>query len=191
MSAAFDRFLAAIEALPDEALRVVDQGFNTAPAIPALIEDWEAYRQWLAVFYCHIECALLGIRAGRPPDIDMDVHRCCLRLNRRLGESALKAGFEIARTGNEGGMQKLLRQIAVGMAQEWVEKQIALSVTMYWAGSSAEELLRDCDSYLGGYGHLLPSELTEGSAARIRVDFRKVLRQHPWMMRQMRTVGRT
>ena len=46
------------------------------------------------------------------------------------------------------------------------------------------------DEYLKKYGHLLPSELTEGSAARVRANFPKVLAQHPKILQKTRRLGR-
>ena len=44
--------------------------------------------------------------------------------------------------------------------------------------------------YLDKYGHLLPSEMTESSAARIRGGFFTVLENHPKLVQRLRRVGR-
>jgi len=55
---------------------------------------------------------------------------------------------------------------------------------------SVEEQLAASTEYLQKYGHLLPSELTEGSAARIRANLPKVLEEHPHLIQRLRQVGR-
>jgi hypothetical protein len=76
------------------------------------------------------------------------------------------------------------------LSREHSDNRIALAVTCYWNGRRPQEILEDCTEYLRDYGHLLPSELTEGSAGRIYANFAKVLKEHPYLMRQMRQIGR-
>ena len=49
---------------------------------------------------------------------------------------------------------------------------------MYWNGLSLPEKLAAPDEYLREFAHLLPEELVDGSAARVRADFPKVLEEH-------------
>jgi hypothetical protein len=63
-------------------------------------------------------------------------------------------------------------------------------VGAYLQRLSAREQLDAGSEYLAKYGALLPSELTEASAARIRADFHKVLERHPWLLQQIHNVGR-
>lgn len=44
--------------------------------------------------------------------------------------------------------------------------------------------------YLAEYGHLVPSELTENGAAQVKMDFPKVLAEHPRMMRPLDRIVR-
>jgi hypothetical protein len=53
-----------------------------------------------------------------------------------------------------------------------------------------QQQLDACSEYLSKYGSLLPPEMTEASAARIRADFRKVLERHPWLLKKTHEVGR-
>lgn len=56
----------------------------------------------------------------------------------------------------------------------------------YWNRLSVQEQLAAPLEYLPKYRDLLPWELTEGSAARIRGGFVKVLEQHPHLIRDLR-----
>ena len=43
--------------------------------------------------------------------------------------------------------------------------------------------------YISKHGHLLPSELTEGSAVRIKMNFIKVLEEHPRLIKKLRKMS--
>ena len=191
MSAALNRLLKQTEPIPDEVDRRMDQAFNTAPSIPAVVTDWEGYVECLATFYWHLERTVLGVAGLVAGDTDWHVGRTWQLLKKELGDSALKAGFERARTGNAGGMLSILRLMARLNGDRWGRAQIANAVGLYWRDRSADELLRDSLDYLKTYGHLLPSEMTEGDAARLRASFHKVLREHPFMVRRMAEVARS
>ena len=76
------------------------------------------------------------------------------------------------------------------IADELSKNEITARVNAFWRSHSPEELLEASREYLARYGHLLPSELTEGSAARIVANFPKVLENHPKLVQQLRRVGR-
>ena len=56
---------------------------------------------------------------------------------------------------------------------------------------SPDERHAACAAYLSRYGHLLPSELTEGYAARVRARFPQLLAEHPRMLQRVNRIGRT
>jgi hypothetical protein len=96
----------------------------------------------------------------------------------------------MARTGAEGGLFSVLKAIALRMAEEYTENEIHARVSDYWNRLTPDEQLAAGDEYLEKYGHLLPDEMTEGSAARIRVNLPKVLIQHPKTLQKTRRLGR-
>jgi len=79
---------------------------------------------------------------------------------------------------------------AMRIAEDMSETEIAARVNAFWQAHSADEVLDAAQQYLARYGHLLPSELTEGSAARIRANFVRVLENHPKLVQRLRRVGR-
>jgi hypothetical protein len=106
------------------------------------------------------------------------------------GPSGDKAAFEMARTGNGGGLYAVFRAVAMHIAEDYTKAEIAARVGAYLQRLSAQQQLDACSEYLSMYGSLLPSELTEASAARIRADFHKVLERHPWLLLKTHEVGR-
>lgn len=182
--------LDGIEPVPDQVGRCVDDAFNSFDMPSPVIERWNDYLECLARFYCHIECGILGIRPDRPYNLRMDTSRCLQLLHKEFGESTPQATFELARTGNEGGLLHVLKTAARLLAREHSDNRIGVAATCYWNALKPQEIFADVDEYIRDYGHLLPSELTEGSAARIYANFGKVLREHPYMMQRLDRVGR-
>ncbi|MBW1744312.1 MAG: hypothetical protein JRJ47_12930 [Deltaproteobacteria bacterium] len=106
------------------------------------------------------------------------------------GFNGEKAAMEIARTGKEGGIYGILKRIAKQMIEKYAGNEIRAKISHYWHPLSTDEQLDATDEYLEKYGHLFPSELTEGTAVRIKAGFVKVLEQHPHLIMRLRKVGR-
>ena len=195
MAAKLDRLLRDID--PDrtvaEIARRTDDALNAFSVTSAQITDWDRFRRLLIRFVAHVEGHLLGHTGSpetRTPDIDFEWGRCCQILSAVYGPNGEKAAFEMARTGNEGGLSDVLRRTAEAVAKPFVKSAVKAQVHGFWEGLSTQAKLNVADEYLGRYGHLLPSELTEGSAARIRANMLRVLEQHPHLMHRLSLIGR-
>jgi hypothetical protein len=166
----------------------VDEALNSFHVGSGSIETWGDFCAVLTAFYRHVENGVLRIRLSPSPD--MDWGRCSRLLIREYGPNGDKAAFEMVRTGTEGGLYAVLRRVASQMTEECVQRETAARISHFWEGLSTDEKLATSEEYLDRYGHLLPSELTEGSAARVRANFLKVLEEHPRMVRRLRNIGR-
>jgi len=166
-----------------------DEAINTFRFHNARITDWEGFNTCLGEFFAHVEAKILRLH---PDPVDVDFHwgRCAQLLRHIYGVSGSKAAFEMSRTGNEGGLFAVMRAIALRMAEEYSENEISARVGQYWERLSVDEQISAASEYLEKYGHLLPSEMTEGYGARIRANFPKVLAQHPQILRRTRRLGR-
>jgi len=194
MSTRLDSLLQSIapERTLEELDRRVDGALNSFLA-ESQLTDWNAFRRCLVRFLSHVDSRLLRVPGQRMPEADLDYQwgRCCQVLMKLYGSSGEKAAFEMARTGNQGGLRSVLRKFARERAKELAESEVAAKVGTYWNGLSATEKLTASDEYLSKYGHLLPSELTEKSAARIRANLPRVLQEHPELLQRMQQVGRS
>jgi hypothetical protein len=76
------------------------------------------------------------------------------------------------------------------MIDEYSSNEIAARISNFWESLSTDEKLEASKEYLDKYGHLLPPELTSGSAARVRANFLKVLQEHPHMIKRLKNIGR-
>ena len=182
--------LEGIEPIPDQVDRCVDQAFNAFPMPPAVLSRWDDYVTCMGRFYSHMERSILGLKPEANCDLQVQFELCLRLLRKKYGASVIQAPFELARTGNEGGILALLRTVAELMSREHAENRIGGAVSPYCSRQSPQGLIDAAREYVRTYGHLLPSELTEGSAGRILASFSKVLKEHPFMMRRFRQVGR-
>jgi len=96
----------------------------------------------------------------------------------------------MARTGKEGGFKRVLETIAQLMIQEYATNEISSKALSFWNNLSVDEKLAVVDEYLAKYGHLLPDELKESNAVRLKAQFHQVLIQHPNMMKRLQNIGR-
>jgi hypothetical protein len=174
----------------DQVSARVDGALNSFRVKPGIIQDWEGFKTVLTEFYRHVENITLRIQSGFAGDHDIDWGRCCNLLFKEYGLNGEKAAFEMVRTGVEQGLYGVLRAIARRMIDEYSSNEIAARISNFWESLSTDEKIEASKEYLEKYGHLLPSELTSGSAARVRANFLKVLQEHPNMIKRLRSIGR-
>jgi hypothetical protein len=164
----------------------VDEAVNSFQVGSYIIENWDEFTTVLANFCCHTENNTLRIHPPRKPEPDFDGARCYRLLIKEYGPSGEKAAFEMIRTGAEGGLYAVLKAVAKLMIEEYAGNEISARIVYYWQDLSNDEKIAAAQEYICKYGHLLPSELTEGSAARILVNFTKVLEEHPKLIKRLR-----
>jgi hypothetical protein len=166
----------------------VDEAINSFRVQSCIITQWEDYKELLTKFYNHVENIILQIGPSRKPHPDIDWGRSCRLLMQAYGQNGEKAAFEMVRTGKEGGLYAVLKTISQKMANEYSQNEIRARVYHYWNNLSTNEKLEACDEYINKYGHLLPDEMKEGNAARVRVNFTKVLEEHPHMIERFKNI---
>ena len=149
------------------------------------ITDWDEFISCMARFHYHVQDYVLRLRQKMPLSEVYEWPRCARVLRNIYGPNGEKAGFELARTGNEGGLNAVLRAIAMHMAEQYSKTEISARVIAYWNSLSVAEQLAAPSEYITKYSKYLPSEMTESSAARIRANFPKLLEHHPHMIHDL------
>lgn len=193
MGTELDRLLESIspEKTIAETFNRANHAIITFAAGSGQIIEWDRFTVFMGEFARHVDSHVLRLR--RPFVVSGDDYwqRCVVpALHEVYGSSGAKAAFEMARTGIHGGLYAVLRAVAMHIAEDYAKREIAARVGTYLHRLSAKEQSEACTEYLSKYGALLPSELTEASAARIRADFHKVLERHPWLLKKTHEVGR-
>ena len=167
-----------------------NEAINTFHPKFTLIENWNEFRCCMADFLRHVDN--YSLRLHRPVDVSSDYYwsLCARVLLNVYGSSGEKAAFEMARTGNEGGLHSVIRAIAMNVAEAYIKSEIQAKVGVYLDSLSIDQQLEASSEYLAKHGHLLPSEMTEKSTARIHAEFRKMLEKNPWLLLKIHNVGR-
>jgi len=192
MQTELDRLLSSIS--PEDTIvktfNRANEAINTFHPKSALIENWDEFRNCMAEFMRHVERHSLRLR--RPIDISSDYYwsQCVRVLLNVYGSSGEKAAFEMARTGNVGGLNAVLRSVAMHVAEGYSKMEIQARVDAYLKNLTVDQQLTASSEYLAKHGHLLPPEITEKSAARIHAGFRKVLEKHSWLLLKLHETGR-
>jgi len=174
----------------DDVLARIDRAFNSFPIPQGTITSYEDYENVMALYYRHIEKNTLRLGPGAPDDKKFYWGRCIKLIEKAYSPNGYHTAYTLSRTGKEGGLYQVLKKIADLMAEEYTQNQINTEIYMYWDSLSVDEKLAASDEYLGKYGHLLPNEMTEGNAPRIKAFFVKVLEEHPKLIRRMGRIGR-
>jgi hypothetical protein len=191
MSTKLERLLADIDPSKtyDQVFARADDAINSFQGNCAQITDYNEFGRFMGSFTAHVEKKILRLyKSVAGPDLYWS--RCTQILSQIYGPSGEKAAFEMARTGNEGGLSAVLKTLALRMAEDYAENEICARIDNYWKKLTLNEQLSVTDEYIEKYGHLLPSELTEGSAARLRANFPKLLAKHPQILHKIRRIGR-
>ena len=177
-----------IRTVEDVAARV-DKAINTFRFGSGIVSEWGDFKNLLTGFTSHVQSVILGM--SRIPTSYPEIYwgRCIRSLIKEYGQNGEKAAFEIARTGVEGGIRAVMAAIGKRMLDEYSRNEITSRVVRFWEGLSTEEREAATDEYLKKYGHLLPSEITEKGALRVRASFIKVLEEHPHLIRRLRNAG--
>lgn len=164
------------------------EAINSFKKEAGTIKHWEDFKTLLTIFFVHLDNTLLRLRQYRPPHPDIDWGRCCKMLIKQFGPHGEKAAFEMARTGTEGGLYAVLKAIADQLSDEYGKAEIKAKVCTFWNSLSTDEKLATADQYLKTYGYLLPSEMTERGAGRIKANFLTVLENHPQLVSKLKTI---
>jgi len=172
----------------DQTFARADNAINSFSGTCAQITDFNEFSKYMAGFTIHVEAKILQLHPC-PTGQDFYWLQCVQILCQIYGTNGEKAAFEMARTGKEGGLFAVLKAVALRMAEEHAENEISARVMDYWNKLTLQEQFSATDEYLEKYGHLLPAEMTEGSAARIRANFPRVLEKHPRMLHKFRNLN--
>ena len=111
-------------------------------------------------------------------------------LRKAYGPHGDVAAFETQRTGAEGGLLNVLRRTAAAAADERIDDEVAARVDNFCRRLSAGEFLAAGREYLDKHGHMLPPEITQGFAARARMNLAALLKQHHRLLVATTRVGR-
>lgn len=174
----------------EQILSRVHLALDTFPKGSISIRSFDDFKMLVTRFYGHVEMRVLQIRSSYIPNPEIYWGRCHRILCNEYGPNGIIAAMDISLSGAEGGVYAVLKTIAFQQIKHYSNTEITAKVVKFWECLSLEERLAVIDEYLEKYGWLLPSELKESNAARLRMNFIKVLIGHPNIISEMRKIGR-
>jgi len=167
-----DRTRKVIERRADEAIISFHVDTNT-------VQDGIRFHDILCDFARHFDRHIRRLPAQIAIPDGMAWQRAVDLLRKAYGRHGDAAAFEIARsTSLEGGLYSVLKQMARHGAREQVEREIELRVEAFCRSLTAEEYLAAGSEYLEKHGHLIPAEMKQGYAGRVRLNLPDLLKQH-------------
>ena len=174
----------------DETERRADTALGSYGLDVGAFQDWREYVGCLAHFFGHLERHLLNLSGPYPGNASICWGQCSGVLDRIYGSNGDKVAFQIVRSGAEGGLYGVLKEIARFQARTYGEREIEARVAGFWSALSVEEQLAAVNAYIARFGNLYPEEFRAGSFSTLKVNFWKILIEHPRMLQRQRQGSR-
>ncbi|MBN1551695.1 hypothetical protein JW979_09505 [bacterium] len=190
MASNLDRLLDQIN--PSCTINVVEQHINQALAgyyrQKNTITTWDNYRETLAEFMRQARNVALQMPPSSGQDIDMNFHEAISLLRQEYPGNTVQTVFDIMQTGAEGGIYAIFRTLSRLLAEQYAQNEINARVLDFWNNLSTEEKIAIPDEYITKFKDILPAEIVNGTAIRVRASFWKVLQDHPRMIKRFRDI---
>lgn len=174
----------------DETERRATDAFNSFSIPKVRLDTFAEFQSTVSRFVRQVENAILGLPATFPVHEEMDFNRAHRLLKRQYGNDGEKVACNMAMRGVDGGLNRVLRALLDQLVAEYSLREVENRIGVWWNGLSIEEKFSVSEEYIAKYGHLLPGDVADGSATRLRTYFPKFLAKHPMLIRRMRQIIR-
>lgn len=167
----------------------VDEAVNRFACSIGSINDYNRFEQVLSQFVRHVDNQVLHMPSDFAPS-SYDWAKCVRILEKEYGDQGHKVAFEMASTGIAGGLYEVLKRVAYHLAYDFAQNEISARVYFFWNDLSMDEKFAAIDEYANKFGKFLPESYVEGSAVFLKMNFTKVLEEHPRMIKRLRNTIR-
>jgi hypothetical protein len=187
-----ERFMKQLEPAVsiDPVHRRVDEALRTLP-VPArsAVRNYLAFEDRSVLLWWHIEPYLRDIADFPQRNTSDALHQCRIIYRALFGSEGETAAYEMVHNNVEGGWRKLVHAFAHKMADDFIDEQLALSTDQFWNLLSTPGKHAAADEFILKWGFLLPGELTENSAARIRTYLPEYLKRIPEALQRLQQIS--
>lgn len=173
----------------DVTLRCVVGAMDSFPVAKADVADEEDFRNLMVRCFVHLDGIASGT-ARRWIDPPQDWARCSEVLHRLYGSDGPRVAARWAVYGVEGGLRRVLRDLAQGFADLLAENEVAARVSEYWHALSTAERMAAVAEYRAKWGHLLPRDVQSEDEPRMVAYFPQYLKAHPKAIRSIGQAAR-
>lgn len=167
----------------------VDAAVNRFAIREGSIADYNRFVQILSEFIRHIENEVLHLPSNFAPSTN-DWTKCSSILEIEYGPQGHKTAFEMAKRGIHGGFYAVLKNIVQIIANKYAQNEISARIHHFWNALSMQQQFEVIEEYVEKYGRLLPPDYTEECAVLLKMNFTKVLEEHPRMVQRLRVASR-
>lgn len=171
---------------------ILDKALNSYHYSMSSISDFDKLLKLLGDFYWYMDKKMLGWDDELEQPEDMRIGFCEEILLKVYGRHYRTAVFDIAKSGVEGGLYGILKKIGEAMARKNAERRIDIAATEFYNELMADLKFYDqtVKEYAEKYGHLLPERLIKDDAIDLKINFYEVLKNHPYLVKRMREIGK-
>ena len=169
----------------DQVSAAVDDAFNSFRHNHP-IRSFDDYRKYMSAFVQYIEQIVVKFKSNDPYDQEFFWTRYSNLVRNGYGQDAWKLNYEKIITGKDGGLYKLLKDVAAMILDDRSGREISARVWRFWESLTNDEKLKTVDEFLQKFGRLLPSEYTGGGGAYLKANFPRVLEKYPQLLMEIR-----
>jgi len=169
----------------DPWFRRAEEGLASFVFPPDPIDTWIRFADQFALLFWQIEAVLLGLDKPLRLDARETWGHVQQIFQKPYGPSGYVTAFEMIRLGVEGGRSAVALAFARAMAEEQANRLTKIAIASAWDIMTVDERLNAPDDFIADYKFLLPPEMREGSAARLRTNFPKFLQEVPRLYRRL------
>ncbi len=188
MSANLDRLISKID--PSKTIDLDERRANEAIAgfnwNKVTVDSFDEHKKCLADFMRELYSHEF-LTGNIDFDTDFGYGLALQRLEREFTGNTLQTVYEIMSTGSEGGVYKILKSLGRLVAEEFSRNVIGAHVSEFWSGLSTNEKIAVSDEYVEKFIDILPQSVIT-DRIRLKANFPKVLENHPWMIKRLRSV---
>ena len=173
----------------DQVSAAVDDAFNSFRHNHP-IRSFDDYRKYMSAFVQYVEQIVVKFKSNDPYDQELFWARYSNLVRNVHGPDAWKMNYEKIITGKDGGLYKLLKDVAAMILDDRSGREISARVWRFWESLTNDEKLETVDEFLRKFGHILPSEYTGGRGAYLKMNFPSVLEKYPQLLMEIRRAVR-
>jgi len=174
----------------DEAEDRANQAFNKIVAKHKRFYNDADFYRLISRFKCQMFLAITGLVEFDKYDLSEGVIEGKELLQDIYGSRGHSWAYKAARDNVEGGLYSILKKITSHLVKQYVNTIIADKVNSYiyeWAES--DRLLDVIIEYKSKYSGFVP-ELKGLNKAEFLPVFKKMLMEHPWLIKSFRKIGK-
>ena len=169
----------------DRVSAAVDDAFNSFRNRNP-IRTFDDYREYMSKYVQHVEQIVLKIKSNDPYDKEFFWTRYSNLVNSGNDREAWKWNYEKITTGQDGGIYKILKDVAAKILEDRSKREISARIWNLWNSLTDDEKLDTVDEFVDLLGHLLPTKYTGGNAAYLKMNFPRVLESYPQLLMELR-----